>query len=220
MLDKFLEGGLQPGNITLIYGEPETGKTTLAIQCAVNTARLGCKTIFIDSDIAFSPERLSQIAGGDLEDVSTSIILIRPVSFTDQGDTIDNLEKYLTERFGLVAIDTITSLYRSELGNSKETFTLNRELNRQVAALAEIAKAHEISILLSSQVRSVLTAQMVEVTPVATRVLKFWSNFVISLKPTMQKNVILARVEKPARRGLKCHLLIQEDGIHEYSRRI
>jgi len=218
VLDGLLEGGLSPRNITLIYGEAETGKTTLAIQCAVNAARLGCKTIFVDSDNAFSPERLSQIALGDLEEVSASIILVRPLSFTDQGAVIDQLEKYLTEKFGLVVVDTITSLYRSELGNTKETFALNRELNRQVATLAQVSKAYEISVLLTSQVRSVLSAETVEVTPVATRVLKFWSNFVISLKPTLQKNVILARVEKPARRGSRCHLIIGEDGIHDYTR--
>ncbi len=217
MLDGFLEGGLPPGNITLIYGEAETGKTALAIQCAVNTARLGCKTIFIDSDNAFSPERLSQIASGDIEDVSASIILIRPFSFIDQGLVIDQLEKYLTEKFGLVVVDTITSLYRVELGNTKETFTLNRELNRQVATLAQIAKAQGISILIISQVRSVFTTDLVEVTPVAKRVLKFWSKFVISLKPTMKRRVILARVEKPVR-GLKCRLLIAEGGIRDYIR--
>lgn len=218
MLDSFLEGGLPPGNIILIYGGAETGKTTLAIQCAVNAARMGRKTIFADSDNAFSPERLSQIAPGDLEDVSASIILIRPLSFMDQGVVIDQLEKYLTEKFILVAVDTITSLYRSELGDTKETFTLNRELNRQVATLAQIAKAHDISVLLTSQVRSVVEADMVEVAPVATRVLKFWSNFVISLEATGERNMILARVEKPKKRGLKCRLLIEEDGIHDYVR--
>ncbi len=37
-LDNYLGGGISPGNITLIYGEPETGKTTLAMQCAMNCA--------------------------------------------------------------------------------------------------------------------------------------------------------------------------------------
>lgn len=201
-----------------MYGEAETGKTTLAIQCAVNVARLGYKTLFIDSDNTFAPERLSQIAKIDLEDVSASIILVRPSSFGEQGTVIDSLERYLTEKFGLVTVDTITSLYRSELGTAKESFALNRELNRQVASLAQMAKTRGISVLLTSQVRSVLESDVAEVAPIGTRVLEFWSDFVLSLKLTAQRNVVLACVEKPARRGLRFRLLIAEDGIHDYIR--
>jgi len=217
-IDGILEGGLPPGSVTLMYGEAETGKTTLAIQCAVNVARLGYKTLFIDSDNTFAPERLSQIAKIDLEDVSASIILVRPSSFGEQGTVIDSLERYLTEKFGLVTVDTITSLYRSELGTAKESFALNRELNRQVASLAQMAKTRGISVLLTSQVRSVLESDVAEVAPIGTRVLEFWSDFVLSLKLTAQRNVVLACVEKPARRGLRFRLLIAEDGIHDYIR--
>lgn len=217
-LDKVLGGGLPPEQITLIYGEAETGKTTLAIQCAVNAAKLGCKTMFVDSDNTFSPDRLSQVASGDLDEVSTHIILVRPLSFSDQGAIIDDLEKYITGKFGLVAVDTVTSLYRSELGDAAETFTLNRELNRQIATLAQTAKSHSLSVLLTSQVRSALTAETVKVTPVATRVVKFWSDFVISLEPKMQRNMILAKVEKPERTRIKCNLIIEEDGIHDHIR--
>jgi len=218
LLDRFLEGGLPPESITLVYGEAETGKTTFAMQCAVNTARSDCKTIFIDSDNTFAPERLSQIASLDLEDVSASIILIRPDSFGEQGTVIDSLEKYITEKFGLVAVDTVTSLYRSELGTAEESFALNRELNRQVATLAQISKARGISILLTSQVRSVPAAEITEVTPLATRVLDFWADYVIGLKRTLETNVILATLEKPLRRGSRFRLLLGEEGIHDYVR--
>jgi len=215
LLDGFLEGGLPPESITLVYGEAETGKTTFAMQCAVNTARSDCKTIFIDSDNTFAPERLSQIASIDLEDVSACIILIRPDSFGEQGTVIDGLEKYITEKFGLVAVDTVTSLYRSELGTAEESFALNRELNRQVATLAQLSKARGISILLTSQVRSVPAAGITEVTPLATRVLDFWADYVVSLKRTSETNVILATLEKPPRRGSRFRLLLGEEGIHD-----
>ncbi|MFQ6095780.1 MAG: ATPase domain-containing protein, partial [Candidatus Bathyarchaeia archaeon] len=189
-LDRFLDGGLPPGKVILIYGAAETGKTTLAIQCAINTARMGYKTIYIDSDNSFAPERLSQIASDDIDEVSGSIILIKPSSFTEQGGIIDHLEEYLTAKLGLIVVDTVTSLYRAELGTPRETFTLNRELNRQVAGLAEIAKSHELVVLLTSQVRSVFFPEGSKIVPVATRVLKFWSDIVISLGSTMQRGVI------------------------------
>ena len=56
-LDRLLEGGLPVNNVTLVYGEAETGKSTLALQCAVGSVRMGYKTLFIDSDGTFSPSQ-------------------------------------------------------------------------------------------------------------------------------------------------------------------
>lgn len=217
-MDRILDGGLPLRNVTLLYGAAETGKTTLAIQCAANTARVGYKTIFIDSDNSFSPERLSQIALDDIDRVSASIIFIKPSSFTEQGVVIDHLEEYLTPKFGLVVVDTITSLYRAELGTAQKTFALNRELNRQVAALAQIAKSHQLAVLMISQVRSVPIPEGTDVVPVATRVLKFWSDFVVSLDSAAERGVVLAMVEKPVERSSSCHLIMEEDGLHDHDR--
>jgi len=217
-LDRALEGGLKPGGTTLLYGEAETGKTTLAMQCAVNCARMGYKTLYVDCDGTFSPERLSQIVSQDFEEISEFLIIIEPASFREQIETVDNLEKYVSKRFGLIIFDTITSLYRSELGGKKETFNLNRELNRQVAVLSQIAKALEVSVVLLSQVRSIVGET--DIAPVATRVLKFWSNSVISLERTGRRNIIRASVEKSHGKeaGLTLYLVIEEDGLHDHNR--
>lgn len=216
-LDRALEGGLVSGSLSLLYGEAETGKTTLAMQCAVNAAHAGYKTLFVDSDGTFSPERLSQIASQDFEEVSDSIILARPSTFMEQVELVDNLEKYVSKRFGLIVFDTITSLYRSELMDKKETFNLNRQLNRQVATLAQIAKTHELSALLLSQVRAV--PNEVDIAPVATRVLKFWSDTVIGLIRIGRRNTVKATVEKSGGKEAKLafYLIIEEDGVHDYN---
>ncbi len=207
-----------PGGTILLYGEAETGKTTLAMQCAVNCARMGYKTLYVDCDGTFSPERLSQIVSQDFEEISESLILIKPVNFKEQIKIVDNLEKYVSKRFGLIVFDTVTSLYRSELAGKKKTFNLNRELNRQIAVLSQIAKALEVSVLLLSQVRSVVGVTDIE--PVATRVLKFWSNSVISLARTGRHNIIRASVEKSDGKeaSLSFLLVIDEDGLHDYNR--
>ncbi len=49
-IDAILGGGIPPESLSLIYGEAETGKTTLAMQCAVNCARQGYKTLYVDCD--------------------------------------------------------------------------------------------------------------------------------------------------------------------------
>jgi len=128
------------------------------------------------------------------------------------------LEEYLTEKIGLIVVDTFTSLYRAEFGeDSKERFALNRELNRQLACLAQIAKTHKKAVLITSQVRSVLTEAKIDLEPVATRVLKFWSDVVIRLKPTERTKIINAILEKhPKHKRLtSCYLTIEKTGIHD-----
>lgn len=195
-LDKQLRGGLLPGNIVLVYGEAGTGKTTLAIQCAVNCARMGYKTIFIDCDDAFSTRRMIHIAQNAFSSLASQIILTKPQDFAQQAYVIERLEDYVGEKVGLIVIDTITGLYRGELGEVKKTFASNRELNRQMAYLAQIAKTRKKACVVVSQVQSVINVGDEKVQPVATRVLEFWADTIIKLKPTVNNKVIKATVEK------------------------
>lgn len=219
-LDKMLGGGLPLDEVCLVYGEAEVGKTCLAIQCAVNTARMGYKTIFIDADSTFSPRRLSQIAHKDVDEVAPRIILLKPTTFEEQALAVDRLEEYLTKNVGLVAIDTITSLYRSEIDEKWATFALNRELGRQMASLAQVARTHRVAVLTSSQVRSVFLEGVVSIEPVATRVLKFWADIVLNLKPADRRNTLRAVLEKhPERKQpMSCYLVMEEGGVSDYRR--
>ena len=216
-LDMFLDGGIKKGEMILVYGEAETGKTTFAIQCTINCCREGYKTIFIDADGTFSAKRLAQIASTDLKEVAEQIILIRPNDFEEQTLAIDQLEDYLTEKVGLIVLDTATSLYRAELSQSmKQTFKLNRELNRQLGKLAQIAKARKIPVLITSQVRAFFGHDIISLEPVATRVLRFWADTVIALKNTTRPNFVKLVVEKTSKkRTFQCYVEIDRAGLIE-----
>jgi len=215
-LDKLLDGGLSPSDVTLVYGEAKTGKTSLAIQCAVNATRLGFKAIFIDSDGTFTPRRLAQIAGRDLNEAAPKITLVQPTTFQEQALAVDRLDEYLTPQVGLVVVDTVTSLYSVEISEPKEkTFKLNRELGRQLACLAQTAKTRMVASLITSQVRNVFLEDFVTVKPVATRVVRFWSDTVLNLKPADHRNTLKVVLEKHAHRTcpVNCYLSIEENGI-------
>ena len=217
-IDEVLEGGIPNRKVSLVYGEAETGKTTLAMQCALNCARQKCKTLFVDCDGTFSAQRLSQIALKEFKDISELIILMKPNNFSEQTTVIDRLTDYITKSFGLVVIDTLTSLYRAEIAEYPEkTFKLNRELNRQMACLAQIAKTQKIVVLTTSQVQSVFNEALVSIEPVATRVLRFWADIIIAMKPTENPQIMRAILEKKPQKTLPatCHLKIDETGIHE-----
>jgi DNA repair protein RadB len=220
-IDDSLGGGLPPESISLVYGEAETGKTTLAIQCAVDCAKQDRKTLFVDCDGTFSVQRLTQIASKQFPEVAELIVLARPHDFREQASLIDRLAEYVTSSFGLLVIDTFTSLYRLRISESpSKTFELNRELNRQLAVLAQTARIKKIAVVITSQVHSVLDKVPVSVEPVATRVLKFWADTIIALKRTETTQIVEMTLEKtPQKLPPKIrNLRIEESGMHECSR--
>ncbi len=195
-LDALLSGGLSRGSVTLVYGEPASGKTTLALSAAANLLRLdhAAKLVYIDSDAKFAPTRLTQMTGDPA--FLQRLIYIRPSTFEEQADAIDNLADQLTGG-DLACVDSVTGLYRVETGNAQKTFSENKELNRQLGSLKETALTMSVAVLLTGQVRSVLDSPVPAVEPVAQRLLRYWSDTVIRIDNTATQGVKQATVEKP-----------------------
>jgi DNA repair protein RadB len=217
-IDSNIGGGIKTDVITLIYGAPETGKSTLAIQCAVNCAIQSLKVLFVDCDNTFSTKRLAQISGNKFDEVAERIVLVKPKNFCEQTTVIDHIQDYAGKNVGLIIIDTLTSLYGAKVcETSSKAFSINRELNRQLAILAQTVKIRKIPLIITSQVRSILDEQDENVRPVATRVLKFWSETIIALKPTLESRIIKAVFEKKHETDHKaeCYVQIGEKGIQD-----
>ena len=148
--------------------------------------------------------------------VAEQIILIKPKDFREQTAVIDRIQEYTEKNFGLIIIDTFTTLYGAKVSESSgKAFGPNRELNRQLAILAQTAKIRKIPVIISSQVRSVFDEQNTSVRPVATRVLKFWADTIIALKPTQYPQTIKAVIEKTREtpHEVNCYVQIAEAGI-------
>ena len=216
-IDSNIGGGISPESVTLIYGEPETGKTTLAIQCAVSCALQNLKTLFVDCDNTFSTKRLSQLSGDKFEHVAEQVILIKPKDFREQTAVIDRIQDYTEKNFGLIIIDTFTSLYGARVAEfSGKAFSVNRELNRQLAILAQTVKIRKIPVIVVSQVRSVFDDPNVSVAPVANRVLRFWADTIIAMKPTDYPQTIKAVLEtRENKQEVTCYVQIGETGIKD-----
>ncbi len=219
-IDDYLGGGIRSRTLSLVYGEAETGKSTLALQCTVNCARRNLKTLFVDCDGSFSPKRLVQIAPNDFKEIVKLIILMRPNDFREQATIVDRLADCLTKDFGLVVFDTVTSLYRTKISEyPTKAFDLNRELNRQMAVLAQIARIYEVAILMTSQVHTTFQTDSISVEPVATRVLKFWADVTINMQPTDKRPMINLSIERKKEQPSKftCIMQILKTGICEPS---
>ncbi len=149
-LDDFFCGGYEIDAITTIFGPAGTGKTNLALLAAVNAVRQGKKVIFIDTEGGFSISRLKQLLP-DYKKFLDKFIFLRPVSFSEQKECIERLSKLVNSKVGLVIVDTITMLYRLQR-SFKEDDNFNRDLSLQMLWLNELARKHNVPVLLTSQV--------------------------------------------------------------------
>ena len=143
---------------------------------------------------------------------------MKPKDFKEQAAVVDYIQDYTAKNFGLIVIDTLTSLYGAKVAESTgKGFSVNRELNRQLAILVQSVKIRKIPVVLTSQVRAVFDNPNINVAPVATRVLKFWADTIIAMKPTDYPQIIKAVVEKTRENTQEatCYVQIGEAGISD-----
>ncbi|WP_455276779.1 ATPase domain-containing protein [[Eubacterium] cellulosolvens] len=215
-LNRILKKGFPVNSISLIYGEASTGKTTLVMQSSFEAVKENFKVLYIDSDHSFSLNRLIQITGSDLRKIGERIVIFSPKDFNEQSKLIENLEKYITKKVILIVLDGITTLYRESLGPKKSVFPLNRELNRQLAYLAELAINYKLAVLVTSQIHSVFNGDNWSTEPVANRILFHWAKVILSLKLTPKSNIKKAILERNLKTNDKkeiCFFTITNNGL-------
>ncbi len=151
VLDDFLHGGFEKGIITTIYGPGGSGKTTACMLAMTRMAGTGKKIIYVDPESGFSVERLSQITKY-AERVLQHTIFFRPKGFEEQKKMVDQIASLITDKIGIIIIDTISMHYRLELSQTTEGYEINSALARQIANLMKDAATHNIPIIVTSQV--------------------------------------------------------------------
>jgi DNA repair protein RadB len=150
-LDGLLEGGLEGGAITLMFGEAGTGKTNVCLQVARNVASQGKKVIYIDTE-GVSLERLKQIAGDEYEEVMKNILFFEPHNFDDQEKIVDKAVRLAESSLevGVIILDSATIHYR--LTRNDEEKGTRKSLSTQLTKLLGVARNKGMPILLTSQV--------------------------------------------------------------------
>jgi len=212
-LDNLLGGGFHTEAINLIYGEATTGKTTLALTSIFHHLSLqpNANAVYLDIDNKLNMARFEQIAKSQGRNLLPRIHLFTPESFSMQSDAFEQLPELSTG--DLLVVDSITGLYRGETEDTEKTFRANKELNRQLGYLTEVAKTTGSTTLLTGQVRSIIDTQQVE--PVARRLLRYWSETILRLEKTPQQGNRQAILEKPEESRAPIILTINESGITE-----
>ena len=190
ILDEMLQGGYEKDVITTVYGPAASGKTVLCLLCSINVARLGKKVVYVDTEGGFSIQRLKQICSHISQDymkILDNIIFLRPTSFAEQKKSFEKLKEIVSDKVGLIVVDTIAMLYRLELGKSEEVQDVNRELGKQISYLTEIARKKNIPVLITNQVYTDFDERD-KVNIVGGDILKYGSKCLIELQITPNNN--------------------------------
>lgn len=195
-LNKWLAGGYEKSVITMIAGPPGCGKTNFCMLASCSQAKKGNKVIFVDTEGGFSVERFKQIVSEDYEAVLEKVFLLEPTNFEEQKKCfLKLLEQIKKEHVGLIVIDGMAMLYRLELGDAvkerddEKIKKINREVAKQMRALAEIARKQDIPIIITNQVYKGFQNEEDwkkgverEVNIVGGDLMKYWSKCIIELK--------------------------------------
>ncbi len=215
-LDRLLKGGFALRRINLVYGEASTGKTVLAMQSALEASARGFKVFFVDADLSFSVQRLESLdRGGELAE---NIVVFQPEDFGEQSRITESLEGMLSKTPALLIVDSVTGLYRADIEKPGAAFIRNRELNRQLASLSDLASRFELTILLTGQVHSQPSRGSWLIAPVATRTLRHWSYLILKLRPTPRHDVrdcLLEKIDGKDVRGPRALFRIGETGLED-----
>ena len=210
-LDKLLEGGIEAGIVTEIYGEGGTGKTNICIQAAKSCVENGKRVVYIDSE-GVSKERLLQVFKDKKK--LEKILFFFPYSLKEQEEMV---EKAIKIDAGLIILDSANLFYRLEMDEDEAKAT--RSLTKQLVTLQIEARKKNIPVIITNQVyHEFLSKEEFEAGKKAgTRMvggdlLKYWSKCLIELKVENGKRKAILRKHRSLREK-ELNFIITNKGI-------
>ncbi|MBN1870147.1 MAG: DNA repair protein RadA [Candidatus Omnitrophica bacterium] len=139
--DTVMGGGIIPGAVTLIGGDPGIGKSTLALQvgCALSERRL--KVLYVSGEESVQQTRLRAQRLSAKE--NKSLYIVNQVNLEDMIGYINKM------RPDVVVVDSVQVIYSPEISSSPGSVSQVREC---AAILTHLAKSKGISLFIIGHV--------------------------------------------------------------------
>ena len=139
-LNRVLGGGIVPGSVILLAGEPGVGKSTLLLQVAKDMAASGRTVLYVSGEE--SPQQI-KLRSERLGFAGEGVFLL---SETDVDAVVNRLEE---SRPGLAIIDSVQTLYSRDAPSGPGSVVQIREAGLR---LMRWSKARQVPVLLAGHV--------------------------------------------------------------------
>ena len=139
-LDRVLGGGIVPGSLTLVGGDPGIGKSTLLLQVCRHMAADGRKVLYISGEESL---RQIKIRANRLGEFSDKLLLLCETNLEIVEDTIRSVMPDIT------IIDSIQTMYHEEISSAPGSVSQVRE---STGVLLQLAKGLNVSVFIVGHV--------------------------------------------------------------------
>lgn len=228
-VDEMLQGGIESGSVTEIYGEFRTGKTqlmhTLAVTCQLPIEQGGGegKCLYIDTEGTFRPQRLIQIAERfqmDPGPVLDNVAYAKAHNTEHQTELLVAAAGMMAEtRFALMIIDSVTNLYRTEYEGRGELSARQMHLGKFLRQLARLADEFGVAVIVSNQVvanpEGGPFAGANALKPIGGNIMAHASTTRLALRKGRGENRVMKIVCSPMLPESEAQFSIGEDGIND-----
>lgn len=196
-INKFFETTKSLKGIFSIWGDYGIGKTTLALQTAINSSKQG-NILYFYSKPNFPYEKLRNILPENPINILNNISFISVLNFADLITISANLEFLILQQISeeqnlikLIIIDSVTDLYRLEINRERKekNVALNYQLNQLLASLHFINETYKIDVLIVNEMsRKSYDNKTLEIQS-GGKVMVYWVINSIKISRTEQLNV-------------------------------
>jgi len=139
--DTVLGGGIMPGSLIIVTGDPGVGKSTLMLQVCNAIAARGKKVLYFSSE-----ESLEQLHNK----IATLGLANTAVWFSDDGNAADILATLKAERPVLAIVDSLQNCRLSSGG--AQNFSLTTAIKETAHQLMVTAKSENIAIIMTGHI--------------------------------------------------------------------
>ena len=155
-IDRLLGGGFRAGTLTEVFGRSNSGKSQLAMQAVLVAARGGQKSLYIDTEGAFRPERVQEMAkarGWETDDLLERIVYVRSDSSSEQMEAVRKMSsRSATSECRLVVVDTLTRNFSLDLPGRSNLSSRQGALDLHLSEMARDAYLNCRAYVLTNRV--------------------------------------------------------------------
>lgn len=226
--DDLLGGkGVESRAITEAFGAFGSGKTQLGLVLAVRAqlpldkGGAGGKTVFIDTEGTFRPERIRQISEGldaNPENVLKNILVARAFNSDHQMLLLEKITEMVKsgEPIKLLIVDSLTAHFRAEYSGRGQLADRQQKLNRYMHDLMKLAETHNLAVYVTNQVMA-NPAQLFgdPTTAIGGNIVGHASTYRIYLRRGKQGSRVAKLIDSPNLPDNECVYFVTTEGLKD-----